>query len=113
MKIKKLTSLVLCFLCFFAFSGVSYAITEAGAAQKKLQASPNARPLDLAFVFDGPSQKNAEVLKTFQSTITKSLLPDYKAQFSNDLVFVGDWTEEGASEWIPTPPRQSTPMTIC
>ena len=98
MKIKKLTSLVLCFLCFFAFSGVSYAITEAGAAQKKLQASPNARPLDLAFVFDGPSQKNAEVLKTFQSTITKSLLPDYKAQFSNDLVFVGDWTEEGASK---------------
>ena len=98
MKIKKLTSLVLCFLCFFAFSGVSYAITEASAAQKKLQASPNARPLDLAFVFDGPSQKNAEVLKTFQSTITKSLLPDYKAQFSNDLVFVGDWTEEGAAK---------------
>ncbi len=95
MKIKRLACLVLSLLCLFTFSGISYAITEVGA-QKKLQASPNARSLDLAFVFDGPSDKNQEVLKVFQSTITKSLLPDYKAQFPNDLVFVGDWTEEGA-----------------
>lgn len=95
MKIKRLACLVLSLLCLFTFSGISYAITEVGA-QKKLQASPNARSLDLAFVFDGPSDKNQEVLKVFQSTITKSLLPDYKAQFPSDLVFVGDWTEEGA-----------------
>ena len=96
MKIKRFACLGLSVLCFFAFSGISYAITEAPNAQKKLQANPNDRALDLAFVFDGPSDKNQEVLKVFQSTITKSLLPDYKAQFPNDLIFVGDWTEEGA-----------------
>lgn len=99
MKIKRFVCLGLSVLCLFAFSGISYAITEASVgAQKKLQASPNARTLDLAFVFDGPSDKNQEVLKTFQSTITKSLLPDYKAQFPNELVFVGDWTEDGAAK---------------
>ena len=95
---KKFICLAMSIFCFFAFSGVSFAITEAATVQKKLQASSNARPLDLAFVFDGPSQKNAEVLKTFQTTITKSLLPDYKAQFPNELVFVGDWTEDGAEK---------------
>ncbi len=36
--------------------------------------APNARKIDIAFVFDGESDKNAEVLKTFQKTISKSLL---------------------------------------
>ena len=98
MKMKKFACLGLSFFCFFAFSGISYAITEAPTAQKQAKAVQNARPLDLAFVFDGPSDKNQAVLKTFQSTITKSLLPDYKAQFPQDLVFVGDWTEEGAAK---------------
>ena len=72
------------------------AIQEVNAATK-LQAAPNARTIDLAFVFDGPSDKNQAALKVFQSTITRSLLPDYKAAFSNDLVFTGDWTEQGVA----------------
>lgn len=64
--------------------------------QKTLQASPNARSIQFAFVLDGPSDKNTEVLKTFQSTITKSLLPDYKAVFPKELVYTGDWTKQGA-----------------
>ena len=61
-----------------------------------LQAAPNARTIEFAFVFDGPSDKNLEVLKTFQKTITVSLLPDYKAAFPKDLIFTGDWTKQGA-----------------
>lgn len=69
------------------------AITE---IPKKIQIPATAKPIDLAFVFDGPSDKNEAVLKQFQATITRSLLPDYKANFPKDLIFTGDWTEKGA-----------------
>jgi outer membrane protein TolC len=80
----------------FSYTGAAMAINEMPSASSILQAAPNAKSIDLAFVFDGPSDKNAQVLKTFQQTITKQLLPDYKASFPNDLIFTGDWTEKGA-----------------
>ena len=61
-----------------------------------MQPAPNAKSVELAFVFDGPSDKNAEVLGTFQKVITMSLLPDFKASFPKDLIFTGNWTEAGA-----------------
>jgi len=79
----------------YTSAGMVYAINEAPQAAKKLQAAPNAKTIDFAFVFDGPSDKNAEVLKVFHQTITKSILPDYKASFPTDLVYTGDWTEKG------------------
>lgn len=82
---------------FFGYTGGAYAIQETQKS-KSLQAAPNAKSIELAFVFDGPSDKNDEVLKTFQQTITKSLLPDYKATFPNDLIYTGDWTEQGAAK---------------
>lgn len=72
------------------------AVQNQTASSQILKASPNAKTIELAFVFDGPSDKNAEVLQTFQKTITRSLLPDYKAIFPNDLIFTGDWTNQGA-----------------
>ena len=97
MNFKKLSCLVLGALFLMNYSGLAaLAINEAPSASKAVQAAPNARPIDLAFVFDGPSDKNQAVLKTFQTTISKSLLPDYKAQFPKELIFTGDWTEEGA-----------------
>ena len=93
---KKLLAVMLSLLIFSMNMGTAYAIQTAKVAPK-LQAAPNARTIDLAFVFDGPSDKNEEVLKTFQATITKSLLPDYKASFPKDLIFVGDWTEKGVA----------------
>lgn len=99
MNFKKLSCLVLGALFLMNYSGLAaLAINEAPAASKAVQAAPNARPIDLAFVFDGPSDKNQAVLKTFQTTISKSLLPDYKAQFPKELIFTGDWTEEGAAK---------------
>ncbi len=93
---KRFISTVLMFVLLFSYGGMSFAITESPAAKRPLQASPNAKTVELAFVFDGPSDKNQEVLKVFQQTITKSLLPDYKASFPNDLIFTGDWSDKGA-----------------
>ena len=93
---KRLLCALLGVSLVFSYTGMAMAINEAPKAQSRLQAAPNAKTIELAFVFDGPSDKNASVLKTFQQTITRSLLPDYKASFPNDLVFTGDWTEKGA-----------------
>ena len=93
---KKIFGLILSVLIIFVYSGISVqAITE--VPNKKVQeASKNAKTIELAFVFDGPSDKNKEVLQIFQKTISRSLLPDFKASFPEDLIYTGDWTEEGA-----------------
>jgi outer membrane protein TolC len=93
---RKVFSAVLALLLFLSFGTPTFAVAATGTTTQKVQTAPNARTIELAFVFDGPSDKNEEVLKTFQSTISKSLLPDYKASFSKDLVFTGDWSEKGA-----------------
>lgn len=100
---KRLLCTFLAFMVAFVFSGSALAVQESPMqAQARLkqakieQMLKNAKPIELAFVFDGPSDKNLEVLKTFQQTITISLLPDYRAVFPKDLIFVGDWTEKGA-----------------
>lgn len=94
---KKAISAVLLTLMVFNYSGMAFAIQEKTPAKAKtVQAAVNAKTTEFAFVFDGPSDKNAEVLKTFKEVITKSLLPDFKAVFPENLVFTGDWTPEGA-----------------
>ena len=104
---KRFFSGLLSVLLLFMFSGTTlvFAAPVAQPAQTaQLQASktapirysPNAKTIELAFVFDGPSDKNAEVLQLFQRTITRSLAPDFKASFPKDLVFTGDWSEKGA-----------------
>ena len=104
---KRFFSGLLSVLLLFMFSGTTlvFAAPVAQPAQTaQLQASktapirysPNAKTIELAFVFDGPSDKNAEVLQLFQKTITRSLAPDFKASFPKDLVFTGDWSEKGA-----------------
>ena len=94
---KKILCGSLVLLVLFMFSGASWAITEMPRTQGNLQAAPNARTIEFAFVFDGASDKNKEVLQTFQKTITRSLLPDYKASFPQDLIFTGDWSEKKAA----------------
>ncbi len=93
---KRILCALLSVSLMLSYTGTAMAINEMPAATSRIQAAPNAKTIDLAFVFDGPSDKNAQVLKTFQQTITKQLLPDYKASFPNDLIFTGDWTEKGA-----------------
>ncbi len=81
-------------LCGYAIAAPTNASQR--LVSKPVQAAPNAKSVELAFVFDGPSDKNEEVLKVFQKTITRSLLPDYKAVFPKELIYTGDWTNEGA-----------------
>ncbi|MBR2068519.1 MAG: TolC family protein [Candidatus Gastranaerophilales bacterium] len=111
---KKLACVLLVGAMLFMHGGAAFAIVEASNVKAKKKASatqakktttpnqqaqkpaPNAKSIELAFVFDGPSDKNEQVLQTFQKVITRSLLPDYKANFPKDLVFVGDWSQKGA-----------------
>ena len=94
---KRFLSMLLAVFIFFMYTTpVMAAGANDAATQKLMQMAANAKPIELAFVFDGPSDKNKVVLEKFQKTITRSLLPDYKAQFPKDLIFTGDWTEKGA-----------------
>ena len=98
---KKFLSSILLFMMLYMYTGISVMAANPNPnmpkpKQMNLQAAPNAKTIELAFVFDGPSDKNAEVLGTFQKVITMSLLPDFKASFPKDLIFTGDWTEKGA-----------------
>ena len=96
---KRFLSVALASIMLLSYTGTSCAFAnQAMSQQKALQAAPNARTIELAFLFDGPSDKNKSILETFQKTITKSLLPDYKASFPNDLIFTGNWTEQSAKE---------------
>ncbi len=95
---KRKISVALALLMLFSYTGVNSALAIQVPQQKVLQAAPNARTIELAFVFDGPSDKNKSVLETFQKTITRSLLPDYKAAFPADMIFTGDWTESGVAK---------------
>ena len=92
---KKLVGVVLTFVMVFMNTGSVFAIQEAGVKpQKPVVYNKNARSIKYAFVFDGPSDKNAQVLNMFKSTITKSTAPDYKAEFPSNLVFTGNWTKD-------------------
>ena len=97
---KKFLSIMLSAMMLISYNSIAFAAAVNPNMPRpqapNLQAAPNARTIEFAFVLDGPSDKNAEVLKTFQKTITVSLLPDYKASFPKDLVFVGDWTKQGS-----------------
>ena len=71
---KRIISMALASLLMFSYTGMNSALAIQGAPQQKaLQAAPNARTIDLAFVFDGPSDKNKSLLETFQKTICKLL----------------------------------------
>ena len=96
MRTKRILASVLVLLTLGMNNTAVFAIQDVPNLSK-LQAAPNARNIDLAFVFDGPSDKHQASLKVFQTTIARSLLPDYKASFSDDLIFTGDWTEKGVA----------------
>ena len=93
---KKILCSIFTLLMMVSYSMPALAIQNVSKAPSKV--SVNAKKITLAFVFDGPSDKNEKVLKTFQQTIAKQLLPDFNAVFAKDLVFTADWTEQGAKK---------------
>lgn len=98
---KKILVSALIFVFMFNVSGIALAtptmVAGASKAEEKIQYRPNAQTINYAFVFDGPSAKNGVVLEQFKKNIIKTTAPDYKAGFSTNNVFVGDWSEESAA----------------
>ena len=90
------SALLLCMLTMYGAPAL--AIVDSTYNTKSAKTQQSVRPIDLAFVFDGPSDKNQAILKTFQTTISKSLLPDYRASFPAELIFTGDWSEDGVAK---------------
>lgn len=66
-------------------------------AVKNLKYSPKASNISYAFIFDGPSEKNNEVLAQFQRAITITTAPDFKPVFDKNHVYVGDWSEKSVN----------------
>ena len=60
---------------------------------KQITYAKNAKTLNYAFIFDGPSDRNAAILEQFKKAITITSAPDFKANFPKNLVYTGDWTE--------------------
>jgi hypothetical protein len=61
-------------------TSAAFAIQDAAAAARAAKApvyNQNARTISYAFVFDGPSDKNASFLEQFQKSITASTAPEY------------------------------------
>ena len=101
---KRFMAIVL--LLTFILSNVNMAVIAAPQGQTLLSASKskpvtynkNARTLVYSFVFDGPSDKNTQIMEQFKKAITVSTAPEYKASFPKENVFVGNWTEAGAKK---------------
>lgn len=97
---KRLFVVVLLMVFLLNTSGLTFAapVVLGSANIQKVVYNKNARTISYAFVFDGPSEKNAVVMKQFEKAITMTTAPDYKASFSPSGMYVGDWTQNGAKE---------------
>ena len=95
---KKFLSLMLCALILTMNSTAVLAASDLAALSKKKEIvyNPNAKTIKYAFVFDGPSDKNAVVLEQFKKAIIATTAPQFKASFDAKQVYVGDWTYNGA-----------------
>lgn len=97
---KRLFIFVLLGVFLYNASGFALAapvvLGSASTNGQKVLYNKNAKTISYAFVFDGPSEKNAAVMKQFEKAITLTTAPDYKASFSPSNVYVGDWTQPGA-----------------
>ena len=115
---KRITALVL--LLAMAISNINLAVLAAPQGQTLLSASKskpvaynkNARTLVYAFVFDGPSDKNNQVMEQFKKAITVSTAPEYRASFPKENVFVGNWTEAGAKQAAAKAMKSNATMVV-
>lgn len=99
---KKIITTLLLGIFMLNYSGMTLAATVvASGVQRNNEITvykKNARPVKIAFVFDGPNDRNKPVLETFKTSISKSLAPDYHPIFDDKLVFTGNWSNESAIE---------------
>ncbi len=93
---RKFFAVVLVLLLSFANNApMLAAVQELSVSKDRTLAYKQSAPtIRYAFIFDGPSDKNEEVLKQFQAAITKSTAPDFKAEFPARLNYVGNWNKD-------------------
>lgn len=99
---------ILAFMLFiFFFGNVAFSdsvqspmMVQNASAKKQITYVKNAPEIKYAFIFDGPSEKNNQVLEYFKNAIVKSTAPDFKAVFPENLLFVSDWTEDGINKTV-------------
>lgn len=85
-----------------AMKAHSLAVQGAHPNVKKINYDKNAKTLSYAFLFDGPSDRNNEILEQFKKAITITSAPDFKATFPKNLVLTGDWTQAKAKSQADT-----------
>ena len=97
---KKILSLLLTALFIFSNTTAAFAVQDLATLSKKkdIVYNANARSIKYAFVFDGPSDKNASMMEQFKKAIIATTAPEYKAIFDSKNVYVGDWSKTGAAQ---------------
>ena len=85
---KKITSLLL--VLAMGLFNFAPALAATSTQAKKASTVKTTSEMKFAFVFDGPSDKNKQVLETFKTEIKKSLQGDLVAKFDDSLVFVSE-----------------------
>ncbi len=93
---RKIFALLL-LVCMYTSAGFSASVPteKLNPPIKDLVYKTNPPTMKYAFVFDGKSDKNEEVLKYFKDAIIKSNTSDFKAVFPENLVYTADWSEKG------------------
>ena len=85
---KRFIVIMLCLAMLVCLSMESFAINEpANAKKQQITYNKDARTISYAFVFDGPSYKNNELIEQFKSSIIASTAPNFKATFPKELQF--------------------------
>lgn len=112
MKRFVMALLTMLFMGSFVFSPVACAIqnTKSAPQAKTVKTTPS---IEIAFVFDSNAEKTSQIVKEYRPIIAKSLLPEYKAVFADDLVFKGDWTKNGSIEAANKALKSRARMIVC
>ncbi len=105
-------SVAMLFLAAFVFMPAAFAIQNTKSVQTK-KSVKTAPSVEIAFVFDSNAEKTEQITKEYRPIISKSLLPEYKAVFSDDLVFKGDWTQKGSIEAANKALQSKAKIIIC
>ena len=89
---KKFISLFLCSLILLMNSTAALAVQDLAALSKKKEIvyNKNAKTIKYAFVFDGPSDKNTQVMEQFKKAIIATTAPEFKATFDSKQVYTGN-----------------------
>ena len=112
---KRIFTAMLAILLMGSYScPMAFAVQEVKKpASKTAKANVSKPKLEIAFVFDSNAEKTNELVKQYKPIITKSLARDYKAVFSDDLIFKGNWTEASAIAAAKKALQSRARMIVC